>query len=191
MSKQGTLFVLSGPSGVGKGTLCEEILKAKDALSLRVSVSATTRKPRSIDKEGVTYFFKSREEFESMIADGAFLEWATYNENYYGTPLDPVRNTLESGTNVLLEIDVQGALQVKENFPSGVCIFIAPPNTETLRTRLCGRGTETDEEISKRIAAAEWELKQQDKYDYVVINQDLDRAVEEIKDIIKTRSAVL
>ncbi len=191
MSKSGTLFVLSGPSGVGKGTLCEEILKDKDALALSVSISATTRKPRSIDKEGVTYYFKSREEFESMIQDGAFLEWATYNDNYYGTPLAPVQETLKQGINIMLEIDVQGALQVKENFPSGVCIFVAPPDMETLKTRLQGRGTESEEEISKRIAAAQWEMQQQDKYDYVVVNQNLDDAVKEVKDIIRLRSVVL
>lgn len=191
MSKSGTLFVLSGPSGVGKGTLCGEILKDKDALALSVSISATTRKPRSIDKEGVTYYFKSREEFESMIQDGAFLEWATYNDNYYGTPLAPVQETLRHGINVMLEIDVQGALQVKGNFPSSVCIFIAPPDMETLRTRLRGRGTETEEEIAKRIDAAQWEMQQQDKYDYVIVNQDLDDAVKEVKDIIRLRSVVL
>ena len=191
MSKSGTLFVLSGPSGVGKGTLCEEILKDKGILKLSVSISATTRKPRSIDKEGVTYYFKSREEFESMIQDGAFLEWATYNDNYYGTPLAPVQETLKQGINVMLEIDVQGALQVKENFPSSICIFVAPPDMETLRTRLQGRATETEEEITKRVDAAQWEMQQQDKYDYVIVNQDLDDAVKEVKDIIRLRSVVL
>ncbi len=191
MSSKGTLFVLSGPSGVGKGTLCDEIMKEKDSLALTVSISATTRKPRSIDKEGETYYFKTTEEFETMICDGAFLEWATYNENYYGTPLAPVLEKLEHGMNVILEIDVQGALQVKKNFPSGVCIFIAPPDMETLRKRLRGRGTETESEIAKRIAAAEWEMQQQDHYDYVVVNQNLDDAVTEIKDIIRIRSVVL
>ncbi len=191
MSKKGTLFVISGPSGVGKGTICQEILKEKDALSLSLSVSATTRKPRSIDQEGVTYYFKTREEFESMIEGGEFLEWALYNENYYGTPLKPVQEKLESGQNVVLEIEVQGALQVKKNFPAGVCIFIAPPDIETLRTRLRGRETETEQEIAKRIAVAEWEMQQQEKYDYVVINDVLEDAVQSVKDIIQARSVVL
>ncbi len=191
MNKKGTLFVISGPSGVGKGTVCEEVFKDKDALSLSLSVSATTRNPRPIDQEGVTYFFKTREEFESMIEAGAFLEWATYNGNYYGTPLAPVEETLNKGINVILEIEVQGALKVKENLPSAVSIFIAPPDLHTLHSRLKGRATETEEEISRRIAAAEWELKQQSHYDYVIINDVLENAVQSVKDIIQARSVVL
>ena len=191
MNKKGTLFVISGPSGVGKGTVCEEVFKDKDALLLSLSVSATTRPPRPIDQEGITYFFKTREEFESMIEAGAFLEWATYNGNYYGTPLAPVEETLNKGINVILEIEVQGALKVKENLPSSVSIFIAPPDLHTLHSRLKGRATETKEEISRRIAAAEWELKQQSHYDYVIINDVLEDAVQSVKDIIQARSVVL
>ena len=191
MSKKGTLFVISGPSGVGKGTVCEEVFKDKDALSLSFSISATTRKPRPIDQEGGTYFFKTREEFESMIENGAFLEWAVYNENYYGTPLAPVEEKLNAGINVILEIEVQGALQVKKNFPSGVLIFIAPPDLETLYRRLQGRATESEEEISRRVAAAEWEMAQQSNYDYVIINDVLEDTVQSVKDIIQARSVVL
>jgi guanylate kinase len=191
MNKKGTLFVISGPSGVGKGTVCEEVFKDKDALSLSLSVSATTRTPRPIDQEGVTYFFKTQEEFESMIEAGAFLEWATYNGNYYGTPLAPVEETLNKGINVILEIEVQGALQVKKNLPSAVSIFITPPDLHTLHSRLKGRATETEEEISRRIAAAEWELKQQNHYDYVIINDVLEDTVQSVKDIIQARSVVL
>lgn len=186
---KGNLIVISGPSGVGKGTVCQHLLAA--CPDLKLSVSATTRKPRSVDQEGVTYYFKTKDEFEAMIRQGAFLEWAMYNDNYYGTPLAPVQEKLDAGLNVLLEIDVQGALHVKENFPKGIYIFIAPPDRETLRLRLTDRGTETDEEISRRIAAAEDELAQQNKYDYVVINDVLDDAVQSIKDIIQTRSVVL
>lgn len=185
-NNKGNLIVISGPSGVGKGTVCRQLLQECDHLVL--SVSATTRSPRGEDREGVTYYFKTRDAFEEMIKEGAFLEWAMYNNNYYGTPLPPVLEQLEQGKDVLLEIDVQGALNVKQNFPDGVYIFIAPPDKETLRKRLEGRGTENPEEINRRVAAADLELSKQDEYDYVVVNGVVQDAVDQIKEIIKMRS---
>lgn len=189
MKTKGKLIVISGPSGVGKGTICEILLRQCPDLTL--SVSATTRKPRTVDQEGITYYFKTTQEFQAMINNHQFLEWAVYNGNYYGTPLQPVQEKLNDGKNVLLEIDVQGALHVKENFPEGIYIFIAPPDKETLHARLTGRGTESPEEIDRRVAAADQELAQQNKYDFVVINDELETAVQTIKDIIETRSVAV
>ena len=177
------LIVISGPSGVGKGTICTALREKNKEIAL--SISATTRKPRTTDVDGVTYFFKSEDEFKEMIENDQFLEWAVYNGQYYGTPLAPVLEQLKNGTDVLLEIDVQGALHVMEKYPEGIFIFIVPPTTAALRERLIGRGTETDEEINRRIAAAEEELNQKDKYEYIVINHVVDDAVDEILHIIQ------
>lgn len=183
MTNKGKLIVVSGPSGVGKGTVIKRILA--ECENIRLSVSATTRKPRAEDTEGVTYYFKTKDEFRSMIDEGEFLEWAVYNDNYYGTPIGPVEQQREKGINVLLEIDVQGAVNVMDKCSDGVFIFIAPPSFDVLKERLCGRGSETAEEIEKRVAAAKAELEMKDKYDYIVVNNILDDAVREVKDIIE------
>jgi len=179
---KGHLFLVSGPSGVGKGTICRELLKQDKDLFF--SVSATTRKPRNEDIEGQTYYFKTREQFEDLIEAGEFLEWAEYSGNYYGTPKTPVMERLEQGMDVLLEIDVKGALNVKKNFDEGIYIFIAPPDESALLDRLKKRGTESEEDIKKRLYAAKAELALKSEYDYVVINDLLDAAVEEVKNII-------
>jgi len=189
MSNKGRLFLISGPSGVGKGTICRELFK-KD-LNLYFSVSATTRTPREEDTDGVTYHFKTTDEFKKLIDEKEFLEWAEYNGKYYGTLKAPVMNALDEGKNVILEIEVQGAFQVMDNFSDGVYIFIAPPNEDELLNRLKNRGSESDEEIKKRLNAAKDELKLKDKYDYVVINDVVEDAVLEIENIIKKESNLL
>lgn len=189
MKNKGILYVVSGPSGVGKGTICK-ILLAKDE-NLSLSVSATTRVPREEDTEGVTYFFKTHDEFKKMIDEDKFLEWAVYNGNYYGTPSEPVEEGLKNGRDIILEIDVQGALNVMEKAPDSVSIFIAPPDKEALYARLRNRGSENEDEIEKRIMAAERELELKERYDYVVINDDLDDAVRKIENIMNKEKELL
>lgn len=174
---------MSGPSGVGKGTICSKILERVP--NLKVSVSATTRAPRTGDVEGETYFFKSQEHFDAMIENEELLEWATYNGNRYGTPIWAVNDMLENGISVILEIDTQGALQVKEKMPESILIFIAPPTFDELAARLKGRATESEEEIARRIAAAEGEMALQSEYHHVVINDDLDTAVDEAEKLFR------
>ncbi len=183
MKNKGILYVISGPSGVGKGTICQQLVERNKDIS--VSVSATTRAPRTIDKDGVTYFFKTKDEFKSMIDADKFLEWAVYNDNYYGTPADPVDEKLNLGKDVILEIEVQGALKVMEKRPDAVSIFVEPLSEEVLCERLRDRGTETEQQIEKRLKAAKTELKQKDKYDYIVINDVLETAICDIENIMK------
>ncbi|MDO4744036.1 MAG: guanylate kinase [Clostridia bacterium] len=183
MKNKGNLFVISGPSGVGKGTVCRALIEKCENVS--VSVSATTRKPRTEDTEGVTYFFKTEEEFKQMIDESKFLEWAVYNGNYYGTPVEAAQKKLDEGFDVILEIEVQGALKVMEKRPDAISIFIAPPDTDTLYQRLKGRDTESEEEIEKRVRAAAWELEQKNKYNYIVVNDKLSDAVAAIENIMK------
>lgn len=180
--EKGLLIVLSGPSGVGKGTVCNALREQDTAI--RYSVSATTRAPREGEAEGVNYFYKSKNEFERMIKDGELLEYAQYVENYYGTPRGYVEEMLEAGHDVILEIEVQGALQVKETFPEGVFIFLMPPSLNELRSRIEERGTETADLIDNRMTVAKEEIDLMDKYDYVVENDKVDSAVERIRAIV-------
>ncbi len=181
--ERGLLIVLSGPSGVGKGTVCRALREEEDN-NLQYSVSATTRKPREGEVEGIHYFFKSREEFERMIEQKELLEHAEFVGNYYGTPVEWVRETLENGQDVILEIEVQGAFQVKELLPEAVFLFLAPPSLQELRNRLIGRGTESEEVIKQRLLVAREEIELMDAYDYVVTNDEVDKAIDRIKAIV-------
>ncbi|KAA0548183.1 guanylate kinase [Bacillus sp. BGMRC 2118] len=183
MKERGLLIVLSGPSGVGKGTVRKEIFSQKDT-NLHYSISMTTRKPREGEVDGVDYFFKSREEFEDLIEREKLLEWAEYVGNYYGTPVDYVEETLQSGKDVMLEIEVQGALQVREAFPEGLFIFLAPPSLSELKNRIQTRGTESEELINNRMTVAKEELEMMDAYDYVVENDKVELACERINSIV-------
>lgn len=180
--EKGLLIVLSGPSGVGKGTVCAALRPRIE--NLVYSISATTRAPRPGEKDGVNYFFKSKEEFRSMIEKDELLEWAEYVGNYYGTPAQFVKDTINSGKDIILEIEVQGALKVKEKFPEGVFIFLIPPSLGELENRIVNRGTETEETIQNRMSVAREELNMMMKYDYVVVNDEIDLACSRIQSII-------
>ena len=177
----GKLFILSGPSGAGKGTICKALLAETD---LELSVSMTTRNPRAGETDGESYYFVSKDEFLRKIEASGFLEYAEVYGNFYGTPKQPVIDKLSAGTDVILEIDMQGALKVKENYPYGVFIFILPPSMSELRKRLTGRGTETAEAIEMRLGETLKELSYIDKYDYCVVNGQLEEAVTRVKAIV-------
>ncbi|MCY8974274.1 guanylate kinase [Bacillus atrophaeus] len=183
MKERGLLIVLSGPSGVGKGTVRQAIFSQEDT-KFEYSISVTTRSPRAGERDGVDYFFKTRDEFEQMIANNKLLEWAEYVGNYYGTPVDYVEQTLQEGKDVFLEIEVQGALQVRNAFPEGLFIFLAPPSLSELKNRIVTRGTETDALIENRMKAAKAEIEMMDAYDYVVENDNIETACEKIKAIV-------
>lgn len=183
MSERGLLIVLSGPSGVGKGTVRKAIFDSEDN-DFEYSISMTTRKKREGEEEGVDYFFRSREEFEAMIESGEMLEYAEYVGNYYGTPLSYVNETLDRGKDVFLEIEVQGARQVKEKVPDGVFIFLTPPDLEELKSRIVGRGTDSPEVIDERMRVAREEIEMMALYDYAVVNDEVPLAVQRVKDII-------
>lgn len=185
-SNKGMLVVVSGPAGVGKGTLCRELMA--ESSGLEYSVSVTTRAPRPGETEGKEYYFRSREEFEKMIENNELLEWAEFCGHLYGTPRFHVEKLLKKNKKVILEIDTQGARQVKKLFPQGIFIFIVPPSFQVLARRLRGRGTESEEAISFRLAKAVEELKNFKDYDYVVENDEICTAVEKIKSIIIAES---
>lgn len=180
--QKGILFILSGPSGVGKGTVRQRLFEQET--QLRYSISATTRNKRPGETDGVDYFYKTKEAFKQMIERDELLEYATYVNNYYGTPKEYVEQQLEEGNDVFLEIEVQGAMQVKENFPQGVFIFLFPPSLDELKNRIVNRGTETTDLVLNRLKEAKKEIDMMSEYDYVVVNDDVDKAVEKIKSII-------
>ena len=183
MKKQGSLVVVSGFAGTGKGTVMKELLSRYDSYAL--SISATTRNPRPGEVDGREYFFKTKEEFEQMISEGAFVEYACYVGNYYGTPKQYVEEQLLAGKDVILEIEIQGALKIKEQFPEALLLFIAPPSAEVLKQRLTDRGTETQEVIDMRLARAVEESQGMENYDYLVVNDDLDECVETVHHMIQ------
>ena len=180
--RNGVLFVISGPSGVGKGTVNKRLFE-EFGNAVAFSVSATTRDPREGEVDGREYFFISRQEFEKRVANNEFLEHAEYAGNCYGTPRDYVLSLLQRGVSVILEIDVQGAMQVKRRMPESVSVFILPPSFEELEHRLRGRGTETPEKIERRLAAAKAEMARAPEYDYQIVNDDLDAAYARLREI--------
>ena len=183
MNKEGILIVVSGFSGAGKGTIMKALLERYENYAL--SISATTRNPRPGEEEGKAYFFKTTEEFEKMIAKDDLIEYAMYVGNYYGTPKAYVEEQLRAGKDVILEIEIQGALKVKEKFPNTLLLFVTPPSAEELRKRLEGRGTETQEVIDGRMKRAIEEAEYMDQYDYLVVNDELDVCVEEMHHLIQ------
>ena len=183
MSK-GILVVVSGFSGAGKGTVMKRLLEKYDDYAL--SVSVTTRAPRPGEEDGIAYFFRSREEFEQLIREDALIEYAQYVENYYGTPRSYVEEQLSAGRNVILEIEIQGARKIKKKFPEAVLVFVTAPSMEVLKERLVGRGTETAEVIHQRLARAAQEAEGVDEYDYVLVNDQLDEAVDKLHGIIQS-----
>ncbi len=183
MKERGILAVVSGFSGAGKGTIMKGLMSRYDNYAL--SISATTREPREGEVHGREYFFVSEEEFEDMIRQDRLIEYARYVDHYYGTPKDYVMSQMEAGKDVILEIEIQGALKVKEKFPETLLIFVAPPSAEELKRRLVNRGTETADVIDARMKRACEEAEQMDRYDYLLINDEIDRCVEELNSLIQ------
>ena len=183
-NNKGLLIVVSGPSGAGKDTICQKLIKENS--NIWMSVSMTTRKPRPLEKEGVDYFFVSSEEFENKINDNTFLEYASYNDNYYGTPKDKVEEKLNEGKDVILVIDINGAINIKKIIPSALFIFIMPPDMETLKNRLIGRKTESKDKVVQRFITAYNEVNNYKKYNYVVVNDKVEDAVNKVKSIIQS-----
>ena len=180
--ERGGLIVISGPSGVGKGTVCKALMKAMP--DLKISISETTRKPRGTEQNGVEYFFLEKENFEQRIKENKYLEYAKVYENYYGTPKDYVENLRNSGYDVILEIDIQGAMNVQKNNDDGVFIFIVPPSLDELEHRVRNRGTDSEEQLAIRINSARDEIKKAVNYDYVVVNDTVEEAAKKLQTII-------
>ena len=183
MSRKGVLAVVSGFSGAGKGTLMKALL-SEHADQYALSISATTRGPREGEVDGREYFFKTKDQFEQMIAEDALIEHACYVGNYYGTPKSYVMERLEAGKNVILEIEIQGAMKVKEKIPEALLVFVTPPTVEELEKRLKGRGTETAQVIAERLARAGEEAKGMDQYDYILVNDTVEECVDHLHEII-------
>ncbi len=184
MDEKGILLVVSGFSGAGKGTLMKELVGRYDNYAL--SISATTRSPREGEQDGREYFFRTKEEFEQMIAEDALIEHACYVGNYYGTPRAYVEEQMALGKDVILEIEIQGALQIKKRYPDALLLFVAPPDADTLKQRLIGRGTEKPDVIEKRLSRASEEAKGIENYDYFIINDDLNTCVSQVHQIIRS-----
>ncbi|AOT68421.1 guanylate kinase [Geosporobacter ferrireducens] len=183
MMNKGLLIVVSGPSGAGKGSICRQLLNTVSEIKL--SVSVTTRNPRSGEVEGENYYFVEKKDFEKLIEKDDLLEYAKVYDNYYGTPRKYVMDHIQQGKDVLLEIDIQGALQIKERYPEGIFVFILPPSMQELKRRIIHRGSETEASLEKRFQSAFEEINYVKKYDYCVVNDHLDQAVERVKAIIK------
>ena len=182
MTNKGCLYIVSGPSGTGKGTVCKVLAEDENVF---LSISSTTREVRTGEVEGVTYNYISKNSFEEMISSDTMLEWAVYSGNYYGTPRKDVEKMLNEGKNVILEIEVQGAFKVKEIFPETVMIFVVPPSMKELKKRLTERGRESESQIMVRMETARRELELAPRYDYVIINDTLENCVEEMRDVIR------
>ena len=185
MNRKGILVVVSGFSGVGKGTLMRCLTERYGHYAL--SISATTRGPREGEEDGREYFFKTKEEFEQLIEENRLIEYACFCENYYGTPRDYVEDQMEQGRDVILEIEIQGAMKIREQYPDALLLFVMPPDAETLANRLRGRGTETEEVIQARLNRAVEESEGADQYDYIVVNDNLEKAVEEVYSLIESQ----
>lgn len=186
---KGILLVVSGPSGAGKGTICAAIRKIFPKLNY--SISMTTRAPRKGEVEGTSYFFRTNEEFEKLIKEDAFLEYARVYDYYYGTPKKYALDKIENGESVLLEIDIQGAMQVKQRYPQGVFVYVVPPSLDVLSARIHGRGTDSEEVIQKRLAKITDELAMAHKYDYIIVNDVLEDAVHKVCSILEAESCKL
>lgn len=181
--KQGLLIIISAPSGAGKGTVIKEICKQNS--NIWVSISVTTRKPRTNDQEGITYYFWSQEEFESQLKNNYFLEYTNYAGNYYGTPRKQIQEHLDNGQDVILEIEIEGAMNVKKLVPEALCIFIMPPSLKELKRRLESRGTDSKEKILERFKIAYQEINEVTKYNYVVVNDEVEKAADKVLSIMK------